>query len=143
MVQDVGNGLGHSAPQAVGLPNIFRRCNPSPSVRRGGPMCPPVVGTMNLSYVGNNRIHIKNPLFSYQPGWYAFARDGGNRKVFQPGGYMGPPLRRSSEMVQDVGNGLGHSAPHRQPVYQTFSVSAIPPPQCVGADLCVRPWWAL
>ena len=31
--------------------------------------------------------------------------------MFLPGGHMGPPLRRSGEMVRDVGNGLGHSAP--------------------------------
>ena len=47
-------------------------------------------------------------------GYYAFALEGENRNVSPPGGHMGPPLRRSSEMVRDieiVGNGLGHSVP--------------------------------
>ena len=43
--------------------------------------------------------------------YYAFALEGENRNASPPGGHMGPPLRRSSEMVRDVGNGLGHSAP--------------------------------
>ena len=30
MVQDVGSGLGHSAPQAAGQPENYRPCNLSP-----------------------------------------------------------------------------------------------------------------
>ena len=65
MVRDVGNGLGHSAPQAASLPNISGLCNPSPSVRRGGPKCPPVVGSMNLHYVDNNRTHTNGHRLRY------------------------------------------------------------------------------
>ena len=89
----VGNGLGHSVRWAVSQSKGFRLSQILPSVRRGGPACPPVVGTLNWLHVGYKGNMSKNVLFFRKPGWYAFAPDGGHRHVFLPGGHMGPPLR--------------------------------------------------
>ena len=110
--------------------------------RRGGPKCPPVVGASDWLHVGNKGKMSKNIPFFRKPRWYAFAPDGEYRHVFPPGGHMGPPLRRDTEVAWDiykgkglavrwceifVGNGLGHSACRAVSQSKGFRLSQILP----------------
>ena len=118
----VGNGLGHSAWQAVSLSKASRFLQILPFVRMGGPMCPLIVDTLNWLHVGNKGNMSENVPFFQKLGWYAFAPDGGHRHVFLLGGHMGPPptaryrgsvrylqgKRPCNEVVRDVcGERLG------------------------------------